>query len=38
MGLGNSMSMGQVRGKNKPVAVKRIKERHTAKDYRTIAG
>ena len=33
MGLGNNISMGQSRGKNKPVLVKRIKERHLAKDY-----
>ena len=38
MALGNSFSMGQARGKAKPVLVKRRKETWLAKDYRTIAG
>ena len=38
MGLGNSMSMGQARGKAKPVLVKRRKEVVTARDYRSILG
>ena len=33
MGLGNNMSMGQARGKAKPVLVKRTKEDNDAKDY-----
>ena len=33
MALGNNMSMGQARGKAKPVMVKRIKEIKTAENY-----
>jgi hypothetical protein len=33
MGLGNNMSMGQVRGKNKPVAIKRSKESRDANGF-----
>ena len=36
MGLGNNMSMGQVRGKNKPVAIKRSKERYDARNFTEI--
>ena len=36
MALGNNMSMGQARGKAKPVLVKRRKEVVTAKDYTLI--
>tara|TARA_Y100000004_G_scaffold187602_1_gene240610 strand:+ start:123 stop:482 length:360 start_codon:yes stop_codon:yes gene_type:complete len=36
MALGNSFSMGQARGKNKPILVKRRKEVVTAKDYTEI--
>ena len=38
MALGNSMSMGQARGKAKPVLVKRWKEFETAKDYTAFQG
>lgn len=33
MALGNSMSMGQARGKNKPIKIKRRVEEVAAKDY-----
>ena len=36
MPLGNNMSMGQARGKAKPVLVKRRKEVVTAKNYNTV--
>tara|TARA_R100001082_G_scaffold95425_1_gene62606 strand:+ start:446 stop:796 length:351 start_codon:yes stop_codon:yes gene_type:complete len=36
MALGNNMSMGQARGKAKPVMVRRIKEIKTAENYRTL--
>ena len=36
MALGINMSMGQARGKNKPVVVKRHKEIVIAKDYNTV--
>ena len=36
MALGNNMSMGQARGKAKPVMVKRIKEFKTAENYNSI--
>ena len=36
MPLGNNMSMGQARGKAKPVLVKRRKEVVTARDYTEI--
>ena len=36
MSLGNNMSMGQARGKAKPVLVKRRKEVVTAKNYNPI--
>ena len=38
MALGNNVSMGKVRGKNKPMQIKRSREYATAKDYNTIAG
>ena len=38
MALGNSMSMGQARGKNKPIKVKRRKEEVIAKNYRSVTG
>ena len=38
MGLGNNMSMGQARGKAKPVLVKRRKEVVAAKDFHAITG
>ena len=38
MPLGNNMSMGQARGKAKPVLVKRRKEVVTAKNYYSISG
>ena len=38
MALGINMSMGQARGKNKPVVVKRHKEIVTARNYYSIAG
>ena len=34
MSLGNNTGMGQVRGKNKPILIKRIKEVVAAKDYK----
>ena len=37
MALGNSFSMGQARGKAKPVLVKRRKEVVAAKDYNTVS-
>ena len=33
MALGNNISMGKSRGKNKPMQIKRSKEYATAKDY-----
>tara|TARA_R110002020_G_scaffold64676_1_gene171523 strand:+ start:591 stop:941 length:351 start_codon:yes stop_codon:yes gene_type:complete len=36
MALGNNISMGKVRGKNKPVQIRRSKEYATAKDYTAI--
>ena len=38
MGLGNNMSMGQARGKAKPVLVKRRREVVSAKDFHAITG
>ena len=38
MALGNSFSMGQSRGKAKPVLVKRTKEIYIAKNYTEILG
>jgi len=38
MALGNNMSMGQARGKAKPVLVKRTKEVNDARNYNSIAG
>jgi hypothetical protein len=38
MALGNSMSMGQARGKNKPIKIKRRVEEMTAKDYTAFQG
>tara|TARA_R100000781_G_scaffold844_2_gene1427 strand:- start:377 stop:727 length:351 start_codon:yes stop_codon:yes gene_type:complete len=38
MSLGNSMSMGQARGKAKATMVKRYKEINTAKNYTEILG
>jgi len=38
MGLGNNMSMGQARGKAKPVLVKRRSEIVRAKDFHAITG
>tara|TARA_Y100001973_G_C5032234_1_gene248646 strand:- start:270 stop:605 length:336 start_codon:yes stop_codon:yes gene_type:complete len=38
MGLGNNTSIGQIRGKNKPVVIKRIKEVVRAKDFNSISG
>jgi hypothetical protein len=38
MALGNNISIGQARGKNKPVAIKRSKERYDAKDYTAFQG
>tara|TARA_R100001443_G_scaffold111187_1_gene123775 strand:+ start:159 stop:515 length:357 start_codon:yes stop_codon:yes gene_type:complete len=37
MALGNSFSMGQARGKAKPVLVKRTKEVRIAKDYNSVS-
>jgi len=37
MALGNNGSMGQARGKNKPILVKRRKEVVAAKDYYSIS-
>ena len=36
MALGNNGSMGQARGKNKPILVKRRKEVVAAKDYNSV--
>jgi len=38
MALGNNMSMGKVRGKNKPMQIKRSKEYNLAKDYTAFQG
>jgi len=38
MALGNNISIGQARGKNKPVAIKRSKERYDARDFHAISG
>tara|TARA_Y100001938_G_C7945146_1_gene356392 strand:+ start:419 stop:769 length:351 start_codon:yes stop_codon:yes gene_type:complete len=38
MALGNSFSMGQARGKNKPILVQRRKEVILAKDYTLVYG
>jgi hypothetical protein len=38
MALGNNNSMGQVRGKHRPLKVKRHKEIRDARDYRSISG
>ena len=38
MSLGNNTSMGQVRGKNKPILIKRTKEVATARGYTRISG
>ncbi len=38
MALGNNMSMGQARGKSKPVLVKRRKEVVIARNYKSFAG
>ncbi len=36
MGLGNNISMGQARGKNKAIVAKRSREYDTAKSYTAI--
>jgi len=38
MALGNNFSMGQARGKAKPILVKRRKEVVRAKDYKSFSG
>ena len=38
MALGNNISMGKVRGKNKPMQIKRSKEYATAKNYNSFTG
>ena len=37
MALGNNISMGKARGKNKPMQIKRFKEYRTAENYRSFS-